>query len=52
MAWLHWVLVLEDAARIIGEQHFHYKDRDGQVVMPAVRAVRAMLTGNAIEEGS
>ncbi len=49
MAWSWWVLVLEQAARIIGEQYHHMEDGDGNVVMPAVLAVRAMLLGYAIE---
>ena len=49
LAWSYWVYVLEDAARLIGEQSHHERDRDGQVFMPAVLAVRAMLLGYAIE---
>jgi len=49
MAWSYWVYVLEDAARVIGEQAHHDEDRNGNVVMPAVLAVRAMLLGYAIE---
>jgi hypothetical protein len=49
MAWSYWVYVLEDAARMIGEQAAHKEDRNGIVVMPAVLAVRAMLLGYAIE---
>ena len=49
VAWSYWVFVLEDAARMIGEQAPHSEDRNGNVVMPAVLAVRAMLLGYAIE---
>ena len=49
MAWMYWIFVLEDAARMIGEQSHHHVDSDGQLVMPAVLAVRAMLLGYAIE---
>lgn len=49
MAWSYWVYVLEDAARMIGEQAHHGEDRNGNVVVPAVLAVRAMLLGYAIE---
>ena len=49
MAWSWWILVLEQAARIIGEQYHHMEDGDGNVVMPAVLAIRAMLLGYAIE---
>lgn len=49
MAWMYWVFVLEDAARMIGEQAFHREERNGQVVIPAVLSVRAMLLGYAIE---
>jgi hypothetical protein len=49
MAWSYWVFVLEDAARMVGEQAHHLEDRKGNVVMPAVLAVRAMLLGYAIE---
>lgn len=49
MAWSYWVYVLEDAARMIGEQAHHEENRNGDVVMPAVLAVRAMLLGYAIE---
>jgi hypothetical protein len=49
MAWMYWIFVLERSARMIGEQVSHEEDKDGEVVMPAVLAVRAMLTGYAIE---
>lgn len=49
MAWMYWIFVLEESARIIGERKSHEEDVDGQIVMPAVLAVRAMLTGYAIE---
>lgn len=49
MAWSWWVLTLEDAARMIGEQTFHNEPKKGHVVMPSVLAVRAMLLGYAIE---
>ena len=49
MAWSYWIYVLEDAARTIGEQSHHHVDRDGEIVMPTVLAVRAMLLGYAIE---
>jgi hypothetical protein len=49
MAWSYWIFVLEDAARTIGEQSHHHVAQDGEVVMPAVLAVRAMLLGYAIE---
>ena len=49
MAWSYWIFVLEDAARMIGEQSHHHVAEDGAVVMPAVLAVQAMLLGYAIE---
>ncbi len=49
MAWMYWIFVLEDAARMIGEQSLHQEERSGHVVMPAVLSVRAMLLGYAIE---
>lgn len=49
MAWSWWILVLERAARIIGEAESHQEAEDGHIVMPDVLAVRAMLTGYAIE---
>jgi hypothetical protein len=49
MEWSYWIFVLEDAARMIGEQAHHHVEQDGQVVMPSVLAVRAMLLGYAIE---
>jgi hypothetical protein len=49
MAWMYWIFTLEEAARMIGEQAYHYEERKGYVVMPAVLAVRAMLLGYAIE---
>jgi hypothetical protein len=48
-AWMYWTFVLEDSARIIGERESHKEDENGHTVMPAVLAVRAMLTGYAIE---
>jgi len=51
MAWSYWVLVLEHAARMIGEQAHHEEEHNGNVVMPAVLAVRAMLLGYALECG-
>jgi hypothetical protein len=49
MAWIYWVFVLEDAARMIGERSSHQEPRKGRIVMPAVLSVRAMLLGYAIE---
>ncbi len=49
LAWSWWVHVLEDAARTIGEQAHYKEDSNGNAVMPAVLAVRAMLLGYAIE---
>lgn len=49
VAWMYWVVALEDAARIIGEKAFHREERKGEVVTPAVLSVRAMLLGYAVE---
>ena len=49
VAWSYWIFVLEDAARIIRERSQHHLDDDGELVVPAVPAVRAMLLGYAIE---
>jgi hypothetical protein len=47
-SWLWWVLTLEQAARYLGERASHTR-ASGQVVMPMVLCVRAMLLGYAIE---
>lgn len=49
IAWMWWVIVLEGAEVWLGERETHYKGRDGQEVMPALLAVRAMLLGYAVE---
>jgi len=49
IAWTWWVIVLEEAEVWLGERAVHYKDRDGEEVMPALLAVRAMLLGYAVE---
>jgi len=49
VAWMYWIFVLENSARIIGESASHQEDEHGHIMMPAVLAVRAMLTGYAIE---
>ncbi len=49
IAWIYWVFVLEEAEVWLGERAVHYEDRDGEQVMPALLAVRAMLLGYAVE---
>ncbi len=49
ISWLYWVFVLEEAEVWLGERAVHHKDRDGEEVMPALLAVRAMLLGYAVE---
>ena len=49
IAWIWWVIVLEEAEVWLGERAVHYKDRDDEEVMPALLAVRAMLLGYAVE---
>ncbi|MGO8945162.1 MAG: hypothetical protein ACLQJ7_15995 [Syntrophobacteraceae bacterium] len=48
LAWLGWVFVLEDAEVYLGEQEAH-REHKGEVVMPMLLCVRAMLLGYAIE---
>ena len=48
LAWLAWVIVLEDAEVYLGEREAH-RERKGEVVMPMLLCVRAMLLGYAIE---
>ena len=49
IAWMWWVFVLWEAEVWLGERAVHYKGRDGEEVMPALLAVRAMLLGYAVE---
>jgi hypothetical protein len=49
IAWIWWVIVLEEAEVWLGEREVHHKGRDGEEVMPALLAVRAMLLGYAVE---
>src|SRR3990172_2546400 len=47
-AWLVWGFVLEDAEVCLGEHEIH-REHNGEVVMPMLLCVRAMLLGYAIE---
>jgi hypothetical protein len=51
LAWSWWVLVLEESAACIARSASYTEKRKGQVTMPAVFGVRAMLMGYAIECG-
>lgn len=44
-----WAFTLEEAAADIGQRSSHIENRNGEVVMPLVLCVRAMLLGYAIE---
>jgi hypothetical protein len=48
LAWFAWANVLEEAEVYLGEQETHRKQK-GQVIMPILLCVRAMLLGYAIE---
>ena len=48
LAWIGWVYVLEDAELWLGEREAH-REHKGEVVMPMLLCVRAMLLGYAIE---
>jgi hypothetical protein len=48
LVWLGWASVLEDAEVCLGEREVH-RDRGGEIVMPMLLCVRAMLLGYAIE---
>jgi len=48
LVWIGWVHVLEDAELCLGEREFHHEQK-GEVVMPMILCVRAMLLGYAIE---
>ena len=48
LAWIAWVIVLEDAEVYLGEREVH-REHKGEVVMPMLLCVRAMLLGYAIE---
>jgi hypothetical protein len=49
IAWIWWVIVLEEAEVWLGERAVHYRGMDAEEVMPALLAVRAMLLGYAVE---
>jgi hypothetical protein len=48
LAWIAWVVVLEDAEVYLGGREVH-REHKGEVVMPMLLCVRAMLLGYAIE---
>lgn len=48
LAWLAWAIVLEDAEVYLGQRAVH-REHKGEVVMPMLLCVRAMLLGYAIE---
>ncbi len=50
LAWLAWAFVLEDAEVYLGDREVH-REQDGEVIMPMLLCVRAMLLGYAIECG-
>ena len=49
-AWMFWLLVLEEAEVQLGEREVH-REHKGEVIMPMLLCVRAMLLGYAIECG-
>jgi hypothetical protein len=50
LAWMGWVFVLEDAEVYLGEREVH-REHKGEVIMPMLLCVRAMLLGYAVECG-
>jgi len=48
LAWLGWSFVLEEAEVYLGEKQVH-REHKGEVVMPMLLCVRAMLLGYSIE---
>jgi len=51
MSWMFWMFALDDAQMCLGARDTHRKGKNGELVMPAVLAVRAMLLGYAVECG-
>jgi hypothetical protein len=49
VAWLAWAFVLEDAEVCLGEREVHRELPKGEVLMPMLLSVRAMLLGFALE---
>jgi hypothetical protein len=50
LSWMFWMFALDNAQTCLGARATHVK-RKGEVVMPAILAVRAMLLGYAVECG-
>lgn len=50
LSWIAWAYVLEDAEMYLSEQEKH-REHKGQVIMPMLLCVCAMLLGYAIECG-
>ena len=51
LAWVAWAFVLEEAEICLGEREVHRELPNGEVVMPMLLSVRAMLLGYALECG-
>ena len=51
IAWMFWMFALDDAQMYLSERETHRNGKNGDVVMPAVLAVRAMLLWYAVECG-
>jgi hypothetical protein len=51
ISWLFWMFALDDAQMSLGEHASHRKGKKGEIVMPTVLAVRAMILGYAVECG-
>jgi hypothetical protein len=49
VAWLWWAFTLQDAAAVLGQCDTHTKLPGGELRMPSLLAVRAMLLGYALE---
>jgi hypothetical protein len=49
LAWLAWAFVLEEAEVCLGEREVHRELPTGEVFMPMLLSVRAMLLGFALE---
>jgi hypothetical protein len=51
IAWMFWMFALDDAQVCLSTREAHHKGKNGDIIMPAVLAVRAMLLGYAVECG-
>jgi hypothetical protein len=51
LSWVFWMSALDEAQMCLGDRGTHRKGKNGEIVMPTILAVRAMLLAYAVECG-